>query len=33
MRLSDDLAIPPPGSGRKRWLQEMKQSLTENTDP
>ena len=36
LHLSDDVAIPPPGPRRKRWLQQLQHSLSdhiEHTNP
>ena len=36
LHLNDDVAIPPPGLGRQRWLKQLHQSITdhiEDTDP
>ena len=32
LHLSDDVAIPPPGPSRQRWLQQLHQSLTDHID-
>ena len=32
LHLSDDMAIPPPGPRRQRWLQQLQQSLSEHID-
>lgn len=32
LHLSDDVAIPPPGPSRQRWLQQLQQSLSDHID-
>ncbi len=32
LHLSDDVVIPPPGRRRQRWLQQLKQSLSDHIE-